>query len=121
MRIFVNLHTFSEQEIAPHGLTVVDVRDLNDGTEDPKRILEKIRLAQTVLIQDGKVGIRCQAGVSRSNGVAVGLLVLHFHIPLGDAVNIVKWRVPRTQINGGFFASLQEAIKLGRREEGLEN
>lgn len=59
-----------EDDLHEPGVVVVDVRDLNDGTNPPNPVWLKIRTALEVLRLGNKVCIRCAAGTTRSNSIA---------------------------------------------------
>jgi len=92
------------------GVVVIDVRDLNDGTNPPGPIWLKIRAALEVLKLGNKVCIRCTAGISRSNSIAAAVLSLHDGIPYKKALEKVREKVPRAWPNPLMVRSTLRAI-----------
>ena len=88
---------------------VADVRDLYDddsnGLEDYEK---KIDLAWELLQKNGRVVICCVAGISRSNAIALGVLVKYFDMDFYDAWELVRQRVPRANINPSHISKLKK-------------
>jgi hypothetical protein len=59
------LGSSAENDFHEPGVVVVDVRDLNDGTNPPNLVWGEIRTALKVLKLGNKVCIRCAARISR--------------------------------------------------------
>jgi protein-tyrosine phosphatase len=117
---------YSEGNYQPNQFTssswaVVDVRDLYDGNsfennsnnnnnntlEDYER---KIDLAWEMMQKYGKVVICCVAGISRSNAIAIGVLVKYFKMPFGKAWKLVHYKVPIAYIQQVHVTSLKELL-----------
>jgi len=109
------LGTLSKDEVAPRGWRVINAMDIPDGLCNPLRIYDKIREACMYLYshdEKTKVMFRCHAGMSRSNGLAVGVLVEFFGMEFGEAMELVATKVPRAMINYDFLYSVKVALTL---------
>lgn len=79
----------------PPGVVVVDNRNLADGQEnDPKLVWRNIKIGVLAVRGGSRVISQCQAGISRSNSVAAGILAVVGHIGFQDAVHKVHVKVP---------------------------
>jgi hypothetical protein len=110
MRIFWNIHQFSDSESVDADINVVDVRDLADGYNDPKVVWSKLLSGYCVLLSKKRVGYRCAAGISRSNALAMGLISLYYNIEFDDAYNIVRALVPRANPNQDILRAVKDAL-----------
>lgn len=113
--IWDNLGTCSITEYTIEGVIVVDVRDLKDGSENIGKIKHKLITIGGLLAMGHQVVIRCVAGMSRSNAVACGMLMLFNKIEWYEAENLVKSKVPRCMINQDFADCVKQAVKLIRK------
>ena len=85
---------------------IVDVRILVDG-ENPlleyelniTRVVSYLELGQ-------KVVICCRAGVSRSNAIALGVLVHYFKIDFSQAVDLITTKIPICHILAPHISAL---------------
>ena len=105
------LGSSAEDDFHEPGVVVVDVRDLNDGTNPPNLVWRKIRTALEVLSLGNKICIRCAAGISRSNSIAAAVLSLHEGIAYRKALGKVSERVPRAWLNPLMVKSTLRAIR----------
>jgi hypothetical protein len=98
------------------GWVVVDCRALIDGagnTVDQFAQLVKVgvyahRCGLPVLV-------RCEAGRSRSNGVAMGILAIIDNLDFSDAVIDVKNHVPRADPNDWILTGVHQAVDKLRK------
>jgi len=91
---------------------IVDVRTLVDG-ENP--IFEyELNIVRVVsyLELDEKVVVCCRAGVSRSNAIALGVLVYYFKIDANQALELIMSRVPICDILPTHISSLIKLLNL---------
>jgi predicted protein tyrosine phosphatase len=58
--------------------------------------------------KQGRVVICCVAGISRSNAIALGVLVKYFDMDFYDAWELVRQRVPRANINSSHISKLKK-------------
>jgi protein-tyrosine phosphatase len=92
---------------------VADVRDLyEDDSNSVEDYEKKIDLAWELLQKHGKVVICCVAGISRSNAIALGVLVKYFDMDFYDAWELVKERVPRANINPNHISKLKKLFNI---------
>jgi hypothetical protein len=77
------------------GFPVLDVRsrmvDAPNGLYIYRRLVSE---AIAMIKKHGKVVICCSAGVSRSNSIAIGVLIKHFGMSFEEACALVKNKVP---------------------------
>jgi len=111
-KINEQLGTMAEGETPPEGWMVLSVRDLRDGLENPLKICKKIDYACAFLSLGAKIMIKCYAGISRSNSIAMGILVEYFNMEWLEALSLVLTNVPRAQINHEFEYSVKTALCL---------
>lgn len=77
------------------GFKVIDVRDRMLDARNPLDVYRKLTdEAMRILRENGKVVICCSAGVSRSNSIAIAVLVKHFQMTFDEAVSLVSEKVP---------------------------
>ena len=72
---------------------VADVRDLYDDDSNSLEVYEK-KIDLALMQKHGRVVICCVAGISRSNAIALGVLVKYGGMDFYDAWGLVKDRVP---------------------------
>lgn len=97
------------------GTVLIDVRDIVDGkNKNPKTIKKHLKAILGNLRLGEKVIIRCYAGISRSNAMAVGILMLCHNLSKEDAIDLVKLKVPQTQINQDLLDDILEVIEKVR-------
>ena len=65
-------------------------------------------LAWDLIQKYGRVVICCAAGISRSNAIALGVLVKHFHMDSHDAWELIENRVPISNIHPGHISQLKK-------------
>ena len=92
---------------------IVDVRDIIDGRGNPESlILKKIDNAIGIIQKKYKVIICCDYGLSRSNAIAVGVLVKHYGYSFEDATKYLFKKVRRKTIQLGILNSVRKALKI---------
>ena len=88
---------------------VADVRDLYDDDSNSLEDYEKkIDLAWELIEKQGRVVICWVSGISRSNAIALGVLVKYFDMDFYDAWELVRQRVPRANINPSHISKLKK-------------
>jgi hypothetical protein len=92
----------------------VDARVLSDLGEEnePGSYKELISLASVMLRMESKCVIVCGAGQSRSNAIAVGVLVSHFDMDFYDAWELVKEKNPTCYIDPSHISHLKKIFKV---------
>ena len=77
------------------GFAVLDIRermlDFHNSLHVYRRLVNE---AIEIMNDQGKVVICCSAGVSRSNSIAIGVLVKHFGLTFEKACEMVREKVP---------------------------
>src|SRR5919197_1358500 len=73
---------------------IVDVRTLIDGPNPLFEYKLNIMRVTSYLEVDEKVVICCRLGISRSNAVALGVLVHYFKINFNQALKLIRSKVP---------------------------
>jgi len=100
-------------EITNDRWPVADVRDLyDDGSNCLEDYDKKIDLAWELIQKYGKVVICCVAGISRSNAIALGVLVKYFGMDFYDAWELIRKRVPRANINPDHISQLKKLFNV---------
>lgn len=104
----------AENEPYESGVIIINVSDLNDGTNNPRAIQTKLETALTLLqtFSKQRIVIQCRAGISRSPTIAAAVLALYKAIDFDTALNEVTHRIPRTHLNYDLVDSCREALKL---------
>ncbi len=77
---------------------IFDVRMLQDGYNDLLEYTNHINLARRILDKE-KCVICCEAGQSRSNAIALGVLMTHFHLGYYQALDLINEKVPIAMID----------------------
>ena len=79
---------------------IIDARILRDyEVNDIDNYLALIDAASHALDQNHSVVICCGAGISRSNAMALGVLMKHFHMNFCDALDLIVEKVPICNID----------------------
>ena len=111
-------HELKEVDLKTEGITttkwpVADVRDLYDDDSNSLEDYEKmIDLAWELIQKHGRVVICCVAGISRSNAIALGVLVKYFGIDFYDAWELIKKSIPRANINPNHITKLKKLFNV---------
>lgn len=104
------------EDLSPeeYGCIILDVRDLNDGKNETLPLVNTIKaLNGLVRYAEGvgkRVVVQCQAGISRSNVLVATLLVLD-GLEWDDALELVRKKCPRVQINQELLDQLRSIFK----------
>lgn len=78
-----------------NGFKVFDIRDKMFDAWNPLEVYQDLtEQAIKILKENGKVVICCSAGVSRSNAIAISVLIQHFGMTLPQAVAVIGEMVP---------------------------
>ena len=97
------------------GTIVVDLRDINDGTNDATTIalvFNRVFSAAALGKNTGtKVILQCEAGISRSCAFIAAIFVRANDMEWDDAIDFVKKKVPQCQINLDLIDSIKEAME----------
>ncbi len=105
------LGTCSLTEITPKGVIILDVRDLKDGWNDPILIRIKVNTVFKCINTGHPVIIRCQAGIGRSNAIAISTLCKLNGKSWDENEKLVKEKVRRTQICSDLRKCCKKAVK----------
>lgn len=92
--------------------TIVDVRLLNDGVNNEQAYLYNINRVIELLDSHHKVVICCEAGQSRSNAIALGVLVAYFKMDFYEAWDLISYKVPISMIDPSHIASIKKLFKV---------
>ena len=94
---------------------IVDVRDIIDGTGNPESlILKKIDNAIGIVKKKYKAIVCCDHGLSRSNAIAVGVLVKHYGYTFEDATKYLFKKIRRKTMQLGILNSVRKALKIDK-------
>jgi protein-tyrosine phosphatase len=92
---------------------IIDARILSDyEVNDIDDYLALIDAASHALDQNHSVVICCGAGISRSNAIALGVLMKHFHMDFYDAVDLIEEKVPICNIDPLHITVLKKIFNL---------
>jgi len=97
-----------------YGAIIFDVRNLNDGKNEGLPLIKTLKALRGLITYaegvDRKVIVQCQAGISRANAMVMTMLFLD-GLTWEDALELVKKRCPRMQINQELLDQLKEIFK----------
>ena len=90
---------------------VVDVRRLRDDYTNTLEDYQKyIDLSIEAIEEHGKVAICCSYGVSRSNAIALGVLVKYYNMDFKGAQQLIKHKVKRSNIKEIHISKLKKLL-----------
>jgi protein-tyrosine phosphatase len=94
-------------------VVIIDARILSDyEVNDIDDYLALLDAASHALDQNHSVVICCGAGISRSNAIALGVLMKHFHMDFYDAVDLIEEKVPICNIDPLHVTVLKKIFNL---------
>src|SRR6476659_4794418 len=97
---------------------VVDIRRLCDDDSNTLEDCQKyIDLSIEAIKEHGKVAICCSYGISRSNAIALGVLVKYYDMGFSEALKIIKLKVKVSDIKEIHISKLKEL--LGQTKEKI--
>jgi predicted protein tyrosine phosphatase len=92
---------------------IVDARILSDyKANDIQVYLALMNTCSLALKQNHRILICCGAGISRSNAVALGVLVKHFKMDFYDAWELIKRKVPISNIDPLHIVALKKIFNI---------
>jgi protein-tyrosine phosphatase len=90
---------------------VVDVRRLRDDDSNTLDDYKKyIDLCFEAIKEQGKVAICCSYGVSRSNAIALGVLVKYYDMNFIEALQLIKHKVKKSNIKEIHITKLKKLL-----------
>jgi protein-tyrosine phosphatase len=95
-----------------NAIAVYNLMDLEDGWNDPERLAGRMLMIIADLKAGRRVIVMCAAGISRSNGVAMGVLSAYHNLELDDAKRIVECLCPRANPMPDLMDAVKEAVQL---------
>ena len=94
------------------GFKIIDVRMLDDlGNTKQDYDLNILRVTSE-LDEGNNVVVCCEAGQSRSNAIALGVLVKYFKMDFYEAWELIKEKVPISQIDPSHIETLKKMFKV---------
>ena len=90
---------------------IIDVRTLVDGDNSLSQYMLNIIRDTSYLGVGERVVICCRVGVSRSNAIALGLLVYYFKMDFHKAMELLSSKVPICNILHPHVLALQKLFK----------
>jgi protein-tyrosine phosphatase len=96
---------------------IVDVRTLVDGENSLFEYELNIVRVVSYLEMGEKVVICCRAGVSRSNAIALGVLVHYFKIDFGQALELITSKIPVCDILSSHVSALSKLLNVQSKIE----
>ena len=92
---------------------IIDARILSDyKVNDIEDYLALIDTCSLALNQNHRILVCCGAGISRSNAVALGVLVKHFKMDFYDAWKLIKEKVPISNIDPLHIVALKKIFNV---------
>ena len=92
---------------------IIDARILSDyKVNDIQDYLALIDTCLLALNQNHRILVCCGAGISRSNAVALGVLVKHFKMDFYDAWELIKEKVPISNIDPLHIVALKKIFNV---------
>jgi predicted protein tyrosine phosphatase len=92
---------------------IIDARILSDyKVNDIQDYLDLIDTCSLALKQNHRILVCCGAGISRSNAVALGVLVKHFKMNFYDAWELIKEKVPISNIDPSHIVALKKIFNV---------
>jgi protein-tyrosine phosphatase len=92
------------------GSVIIDVRNVVDGSNPQGVLTNTLGKLAKFLSSRERIIIQCQAGISRSPAFAAAMLVYGTNMEWDDAIDYVRKKCPRTQINQDLLKSLEEIM-----------
>lgn len=93
---------------------ILDCRVFNDGYNEPLVLVNFLKNAmahyEICTQRTQKLVLQCQAGLSRSNAMAVAILVGHCSFDFEDAVEYIREKVPRAQMDNTLLNCLRQIL-----------
>lgn len=112
------LGTAQKSEVKENNYKIVDVRDMVDKKGNSKQlILEKINTAIQLIKEKNRVVICCDYGLSRSNAIAIGVLVKYYGYNFEEAVKLIIKKTNRETIQLGMLESVRRALDLNESKQ----
>jgi protein-tyrosine phosphatase len=88
--------------------------DLYDDYSNPlEDYEEKIDHTWELIQKHGKAVMCCVAGISRSNAIALGVLVKYFKMDFDEAWALIRKQVPDSNIRPGHISQLRKLFNTG--------
>ena len=94
---------------------IVDVRTLNDGPNSLVDYELNIMRVISYLEMEENVVICCRLGISRSNAIALGVLLHYFKIDFSRSMELIRSKVPISNILTPHILALQKLLNFEPR------
>ena len=108
---------YQSDQKTPDSWTVVDVRRLLDNDYNNLEDYQKyIDLSFKAIKENGKVVICCSYGISRSNAIALGVLVKYYGMNFSEALQLIKHKVKKADIKEMHIVKLKELLEQDKEE-----
>jgi len=108
---------YQSDQKTPDSWTVVDVRRLLDNDSNNLEDYQKyIDLSFKAIKEHGKVVICCSYGISRSNAIALGVLVKYYGMNFSEALQLIKHKVKKADIKEIHIVKLKELLEQDKEE-----
>ena len=91
---------------------VYNLMDLEDGWNEPMLLASRILMAIEDLKAKKRVVFMCAAGISRSNGLAIGVLSIYHNLSIDDGKRIVECICPRANPMPDLMDAIRQAVDL---------
>ena len=91
---------------------VYNLMKLEDGWNEPMILANTMMTVIADLRAGKRVILMCAAGISRSNGMAMGVLSAYHNLAFDDAKRIVEKMCPRANPMPDLMDAVKEAVQL---------
>ncbi|MBA3750232.1 MAG: dual specificity protein phosphatase family protein [Nitrosopumilus sp.] len=114
---YVEEGIYQSNQNLPYSWKVANVRSLQDNGSNSLGDYQKhIDIAFNMIREHGKVAICCSYGISRSNAIALGVLVKYFDMNFDEAEILIKQKVEKADINPEHIKKLKKLFNKDKDE-----
>jgi protein-tyrosine phosphatase len=96
----------------PHDFSLIDLRKLIDGWNEPTKLILPMTEALCALVEGKKVLFVCHAGLSRSAGMCITLVAIMERRAWDEVHDEVKLIAPQINVEQGFRKACKATMTL---------
>jgi len=96
----------------PHDFSIIDLRNLIDGWNEPTKLMVPVTEALCALVEGKKVLFVCHAGLSRSAGMCITLVAIMERRSWDEVHDEVKKIAPQINVEPGFKKACKTIFPL---------
>jgi hypothetical protein len=94
------------------GFKIVDVRMISNGNNSEAEYKLNIERVLSWLRIGDKVVVCCETGKSKSNAIALAVLVKYFKLDFEDGLRLIKEKVPNSHIHPSMISDMKELLDV---------